>query len=380
MKNERTAIDRPVRGRISRHSHTALRCRMGLLLLGAAVLFSGRLAAFPPDEADNLDQQQSDLDKMQGVWRVVRSQVGDEQAAPDEMARRRVTIKDDKLIYEYGNPQNERLEGTIKLDPETHAFDFSVPFENATAFAIYELKNDTLRIGIGNDGMFRPKRWEVSKDNVSWLLVLKRDRDSEADSGPAEPDWIADASTTDFPDQPAAGRLHGEEFIVGTARIAPYHEFSGNVGDPPEKQNHVDGAVLTLQAEKVRQPRNDYTIFLAVKPGEKVDAKSFTVPAGGLFKQTKKIMDKDGRGWFYPVAGVQVRSGEPDGKPRTDLLPKVTMRLKFGRRKNDRLRGTIYLCVDDPEKSFVAGSFDAVIEEDEPAFSHQLDTGPTTRP
>src|SRR5712691_9973552 len=61
-----------------------------------------------------------------------------------------------------------------------------------------------------------------------------------------EPGWVADASRADFPDRPAAGRLHGKAFAVESARIAPYWQTSG----PPEKQDRVDGAVLTLQRGK----------------------------------------------------------------------------------------------------------------------------------
>jgi hypothetical protein len=56
---------------------------------------------------------------------------------------------------------------------------------------------------------------------------------------------------------------------------------------------------------------------------------------------------------------VQAGSHGPDGKARDDLVPKLTMRLELGKRKNGRLPGKIYLCVDDKEKSFVAGSFEA---------------------
>jgi len=86
------------------------------------------------------------------------------------------------------------------------------------------------------------------------------------------------------------------------------------VGDPPEKQNHADGAVLTLQHGHDLPPRNYFTLFLAVKQGESVHGKTFIVPAGGLFKQTDKIMAKDGKQWFYPVAGVQANSEQPGGK------------------------------------------------------------------
>jgi uncharacterized protein (TIGR03067 family) len=84
---------------------------------------------------------------MQGTWRVVSPQVGDEKASAEEVAKRRVTVKGDNLIYDYGNEQKEKQEGTIKLDPKTKAFDWTwtFPQQGATMVDIYELKDDDLK-------------------------------------------------------------------------------------------------------------------------------------------------------------------------------------------------------------------------------------------
>src|SRR5436190_4518413 len=277
--------------------------RTGVCLLFGSALFSANLAAFPPGsqavsptaragEQEPEKLPRSDLERMQGVWRVVVSLVGDELAEPDEMARRRVRITGDKLVYEYGNERQEKREGTIKLDPATQAFDWTVPLGNVTALATYKLKDDTLTIGFGNDGLIRPKHWKMGILDVCWLLVLQRERTSQGSTA-EKPVWVADASKADIPDRPAGGRLHGKVFSVDKARITPWKESSGNVGDPPEKQEHADGAMLTLQAGEDRQPRNYITRFLAGKAGECVEGKTFVVSAGGLFKQTEKILDKD---------------------------------------------------------------------------------------
>ena len=202
----------------------------------------------------------------------------------------------------------------------------------------------------------------VGKDDVAWLLVLQRETEPETPDT-KEPAWVADASQADIPDRPASGRLHGSDFTVDKARLGPWSEWSGNVGDLPEKQDHADGVVLTLQAGKDSPPRNYITLFLAVKAGESVAGKTFAVPVGGPFKQSEKIMDRDGKHWLSPVGGVQLNSAEPGRKPRADLPPKVTLRVKFGKMKNNVLPGSVYLCMDDPEKSFVAGSFEATKED-----------------
>jgi predicted methyltransferase len=188
--------------------------------------------------------------------------------------------------------------------------------------------------------------------------------DGQAGAGNGHAGWVADASRAEIPDRPAAGRLHGEPFALGRAVAQPYHAESGNVGDPPGTLDKVGGTTLTLQ-QRGKNPSElgTFTVFAAVKPGEMVDGKSFLLPPGGLFKQPGNIPDRLGKGFFYAVAGVQAASRGKDGKPRFDVTPKATMRLVFGTRRGKTLPGKIYLCLDDGDKSFVAGTFEAAIRD-----------------
>ena len=122
------------------------------------------------------DEAKKDLDKMQGSWRVVSSQVGDEKASEEEVKKRKVTVTGNTLIYETGSERKEKREGTVKLDPKTKALDWTFSEAGATMLAIYELNGDDLKIGFGNDGLIRPKRFEMGKEQVQWLLVLKREK------------------------------------------------------------------------------------------------------------------------------------------------------------------------------------------------------------
>jgi uncharacterized protein (TIGR03067 family) len=122
------------------------------------------------------DEGKKDLDKMQGTWRVVSSQVADEKASEDEVKKRRIRVKGNSLIYETGNERKEKREGTITLDPKTKAFDWTWTEAGTTMLAIYELKGDDLKIGFGNDGLIRPKRFEMAKESVVWMLILKREK------------------------------------------------------------------------------------------------------------------------------------------------------------------------------------------------------------
>jgi uncharacterized protein (TIGR03067 family) len=123
------------------------------------------------------NESKKELANLQGVWRVVSSQIGGEKAPADEVKRRKVTIKGNVMVYEYGNEQKESRQGTIKVGPKTKAFDWTptLPEPVPTMLAIYELKGDELKIGFPNDGpQVRPTRFVVGKNDVVWLLVLKR--------------------------------------------------------------------------------------------------------------------------------------------------------------------------------------------------------------
>ena len=74
-----------------------------------------------------------------------------------------------------GNERDEKREGTIKIDPQKKSLDWLIPKAGDAAMkAIYEWKGDDLKIGFGVDGWLRPTRFEMGKDQVGWLLVLKR--------------------------------------------------------------------------------------------------------------------------------------------------------------------------------------------------------------
>ena len=126
------------------------------------------------------DEAEKDLDKMQGSWRVVSWQMADEKKAGDEVKKMNFTVKRNTLIYDTGVARKKgEGEGTIKLDPKTKALDWTLTDLGATVNAIYELKDDDLKIGFGNDSPIRPQRptrMVMGKEDVVWLLVLKREK------------------------------------------------------------------------------------------------------------------------------------------------------------------------------------------------------------
>src|SRR3954454_1758320 len=111
--------------------------------------------------------------------------------------------------------------------------------------------------------------------NWLWSSCLAMVALGQTEARTMEVGWVADASRAEIPDRPAAGRLHGETFVLGRAIAKPYRAESGNIGDPPEKLDKVGGTTLTLQ-QRGKQPGElgTFTVFASVKPGEAVDGKS----------------------------------------------------------------------------------------------------------
>ncbi len=123
------------------------------------------------------EQAKSDLDRVQGTWRVVSSRVGGEKASAEEVRRRKVTVRGNVLTYDFGNERKEKREGTLNLDAKKKHLDWTwtSPEAGPRMLAIYDLKGDTWKIGFGNDGQVRPRGWVMGKDDVVWLLVLRRE-------------------------------------------------------------------------------------------------------------------------------------------------------------------------------------------------------------
>ena len=115
------------------------------------------------------------------------------------------------LFSSYGRP---RLRTALRCDP----------LRNGTLLAIYELKGDGLTIGFGNDGLIRPKLMEMGKENVVWMLVLRRDLVKEArrDTEATLSDLCAGKYDNDPQFAPVARKVKGfRSWSIETQEIVP---------------------------------------------------------------------------------------------------------------------------------------------------------------
>jgi hypothetical protein len=173
--------------------------------------------------------------------------------------------------------------------------------------------------------------------------------------------WLADASKAAIPQRPAAGSVHGMPFRAEKAEIVFFTPAKGQTSD------HRTYA-LKLRQGKGFFADKSFEITLTVK--QTLEGASFRVHPGSIFDQPGAI--KQGNSFYSAIQGVSMDYKEP-GKTLptmefgTDYKSKLdrhyTLRLLFGRSKQGKLPGQVYLCMPDAQKSFVAGTFIATFNK-----------------
>jgi len=136
-------------------------------------------------------------------------------------------------------------------------------------------------------------------------------------------------SVTNFPDATAAGRIHGQDFIVERAVL----------------QN----GTLTLRAGT----RGPVDLGIIINFGG--------AQPEGLAGQSLNIVTN------APMAArITMHWQDGDESAMEDLEGGYALRLNFGQLSGNRLAGKIYFCAPDEMKSYVAGTFNAQIRRPKP--------------
>ncbi|HXE42327.1 MAG TPA: hypothetical protein VN516_04815 [Candidatus Baltobacteraceae bacterium] len=145
----------------------------------------------------------------------------------------------------------------------------------------------------------------------------------------SDTNWMLNlVDVTNFPDATAAGRIHGEDFIVERAVL----------------QN----GTLTL-----RKGRSGAIAFgLQINFGG--------VQPESLAGQALNIQTN------APVAARVMMFWQDGSQTAKSNLQGYAMRLNFGQINGNRLPGKIYLCLPDESKSYLAGNFNAEIRRPKP--------------
>jgi tetratricopeptide (TPR) repeat protein len=142
--------------------------------------------------------------------------------------------------------------------------------------------------------------------------------------------WRKDLNNVKIPDVPVKGMINGKVFMAESSKF--------------------ENGILTIRDGKDFLPDRAVTIFLFLK-GESPDGKSYNIASTGGFGSPHIHMR-----W----------------KPKNSKTPKSTvfmkgysMRLEFGKTQDGKLPGKIYLCLPDELRSYLAGSFIALVKKED---------------
>ena len=160
--------------------------------------------------------------------------------------------------------------------------------------------------------------------------------------------WKADVSKATIPERPAAGRVHGQKFVVEKAEVEGDH----------------GSYILHLEQGKGFFADKEFQVSFLTPSDHPLSGSSFTVHPGPPSSQPGLV--KIGNSTWLAIQSIQMKYKVPNA-----MLPmhKVEMyddnnsslHLQFGKVSGNKVPGKIYLAVGDKDKSFVAGTFTAVL-------------------
>lgn len=142
--------------------------------------------------------------------------------------------------------------------------------------------------------------------------------------------WTLDLTNAELPDTTAAGSIHGSGFLCEKAIL--------------------QGGLLSLNQGKTSPWDLAVSVRLFAHHGEELSGK------------TVEIAPDRPR---VPRVGLRWRN-EQQKSATQNITNGYALKVMFGQATNGHMPGKIYLCLPDPAKSFVAGTFDAEIRRQPP--------------
>ena len=153
-------------------------------------------------------------------------------------------------------------------------------------------------------------------------------------AGPnAKPVWTMDLAKMGIPDAPARGTIGGQEFTVQEAKL--------------------ESGILELREGADFFPDKSVKVFLFFEEGETPEGKTYRIAPKQKFDGLQARVHMQ-----YKPAGDQ-------GFGETEMFTdEYAMILEFGKKEAGKISGRIYIALPDKQKSFVAGTFVVVLEDE----------------
>lgn len=146
--------------------------------------------------------------------------------------------------------------------------------------------------------------------------------------------WKADLTDVAIPAEPVSGRMRGQRFICTLAEVSP----------------SATPRFLTLQQGE--GPQGDLKITIIIPDRDGLEGRKINLP-----KASEIPTDGD-----YRVAILWQDKGEYHSQQFTRSMNGFALRLESEPRSRKRVKGRIYLCLGDDQKSYVAGTFEAKVQ------------------
>ena len=118
----------------------------------------------------------SDLDALQGVWKLASGEMGGIAMPPEITKDVQLTIKGSVSNYK---EQGTEHAGSFKLDEakKPKHIDITDQKTGMVMIGIYELKGDEFKVCLDGDGKTRPTEFKSKEDNPSvGIMVFKREK------------------------------------------------------------------------------------------------------------------------------------------------------------------------------------------------------------
>jgi len=119
-----------------------------------------------------------DRKMIEGAWLPVEAELAGQKFPDETLKMMKLTMTDGKYTVKVGDLLDK---GTYKLDPaaKPRAVDITGsegPNKGKTLLAIYELKDDSLRVCYDLEGKKRPTEFKTEKDTKQFLVTYKREK------------------------------------------------------------------------------------------------------------------------------------------------------------------------------------------------------------
>ena len=120
--------------------------------------------------------------EMNGTWIPSAAELDGEKQPKQVFETIKLVIKDEKYTATVGEQVDE---GTVTLDVESDPAGMEIkgtkgPNDGKTIPAIYELKDDTLKVCYNLEGKKRPKEFKTKAGSKYYLVTYKREKKSKA--------------------------------------------------------------------------------------------------------------------------------------------------------------------------------------------------------